>query len=316
MARSDISRSTCHDAAVRRPYVAYLRVYEPLSAFDDDVGERLAEAVTATKLTRANVGEREHLMWLKSQTSIPARLLPAELPDGKPAPSTFTDVLVLDPSEVPVADDGEVGPGPLVCPLELRVRSAAALVGFLGEAHPALRAAVLDAGDMTAEAVRARANSALRDLYGTTMHVLSTTWTVPLPWFSLVDPDERRLVLGNGRDDPERELSWRAAMTDALTRVDQAEDLVRETLGDSGPVQILEETGRWLTNFHPASAVELDYGGLVQLMEDPALESDTSADEVHAILDAMREGTADDLAESFRDLRDYWGELAARERCN
>ncbi|PXY31428.1 hypothetical protein [Prauserella muralis] len=299
-----------------RPFVAYLRVYEPLSAFGDPPDEQLVQAVESAKLTRARAGEREHLLWLRSQISIPPRLLPAERIDGSPSPSTKTDVLVLDPADVPTASGTEVGPGPLVCPLELRVRSAAALAGFLGEAHPALRTAVLDAAGVSADTVRARANAALRDLHGTTMHVLSTTWTVPLPWFSIVEPDERRLVLGSGMDDPKRELSWRVAMRDALTRIAEAEELVHDALGDTGPTRILAETNRWLANFHPASAVELDYGGLVQLIEDPILESDTSADEVHAMLDALRGGAVEDIAELFQTLRDYWGDIAAKERFN
>jgi hypothetical protein len=292
--------------------VAYLRVYEPLSAFGEPPSDQLKKAVEAATLTKGTVGEREQRMWLKSQAAAPVRLLPAELADGRAAPSTGTDVLVLDPAEVP----GEVGPGPLVCPLELRARSAAALVSFLGDASPALKATVLDAGGVTAETVRSRTNSALGDLPKAAVHVLSTTWTVPLPWFALVDPAERRLTLGSGQNDPERELSWRIAMPDALQRAAEARELVENTLGESGPTQILEETERWLTNFDPASAVELDYGGLVQLIADPILESDTSAEEVHSILEALRSGNVEQLAELFNDLREYWSELAAREHFN
>jgi hypothetical protein len=292
--------------------VAYLRVYEPLSAFGEPPSEQLKKAVEAAGLTRASAGEREQRMWLKSQAAAPVRLLPAELADGRAAPSTGTDVLVLDPADVP----GEVGPGPLVCPLELRARAAAALVSFLGDASPALKATVLDAGGVTPETVRARTNHALGDLPKAAVHVLSTTWTVPLPWFALVDPAERRLKLGRGQDDPERELSWRVAMPDALARAAEARELVESTLGDSGPTRILEETERWLTNFDPGSAVELDYGGLVQLIADPILESDTSAEEVHSILDALRSGNVEQLAELFNDLREYWSELAAREHFN
>ncbi|MTD58073.1 hypothetical protein [Amycolatopsis pithecellobii] len=295
-----------------RPFVAYLRVYEPLSAFGEPPSDQLKRAVEAASLTRATVGEREQHMWLKSQAAAPVRLLPAELSDGRAAPSTATDLLLLDPSDVP----GQVGQGPLICPLELRARSAAALVSFLGDASPALRASVLDAGGITAEAVRSRTNSALGDLPKAAVHVLSTTWTVPLPWFSLVDPAARRLHLGSGPDDPERELSWRIAMPDALERAAEARELVQSTLGDSGPTRILEETERWLTNFDPGSAVELDYGGLVQLIADPILESDTSAEEVHRILEALRSGNVEQLPELFDDLREYWSELAAREHFN
>ncbi|HVV13946.1 hypothetical protein [Amycolatopsis sp.] len=295
-----------------RPFVAYLRVYEPLSAFGEPPSDQLKKAVEAAALTRASAGEREQHMWLKSQAAAPVRLLPAELADGRAAPSTNTDVLVLDPAEVP----GRTGPGPLVCPLELRARAAAALVSFLGDASPALKATVLEAGGVTAETVRSRTSAALSSLNKAAVHVLSTTWTVPLPWFALVDPDQRRLTLGTGLDDPERELSWRISMSDALSRAAEARELVESTLGDSGPSRILAETERWLGNFDPRSAVELDYGGLVQLIADPILESDTSAEEVHSILAALRSGEIEQLAELFNDLREYWSELAAREHFN
>jgi hypothetical protein len=312
----DRRRSACHDLAVLRPFVSYLRVYEPLSAFGDPPDAQLCEAVEAPHLKRANAGEREQWMWLKSQVAAPIRLFPAELADGRAAPSTKTDVLVLDAADVPAAEDGRTGSGTLVCPLELRARSAAALVSFLTDAHPALRSTVLSAGGVSVEKIRAKATAALGGLVKPVVHVLSTTWTVPLPWFALIDPDQRRVELGSGRYDPVRELSWRVAMSDARRRVAEARELVDNTLGESGPGRILADTERWLASFHADSAVELDYGGIVQLIADPILESDTTADEVHGILEALRSGDVEELAELFSDLRDYWGELAAREHSN
>ncbi len=298
--------------------MAYLRVYEPLSAFGEPPDEQLVQAAEAAELTRGSAGQREHLLWLKSQLATPTRLLPGDLPNGNAAPSTKTDLLVLDPADVPVSDagEGELGPGPLICPLELRARSAAALVGFLGEATPALRAAVLEASGVSGEHVRARASAAIAEMRRPAMHVLSTAWTVPLPWFSLVEPGQRRLVLGTGQLDPDRELSWRVTMSDARRRIAEAAELVEGALGESSPARVLAETGRWLASFDARSAVELDYGGLVQLVTDPILETDTSADEVQTILEALRNDDVEELAESFQELRDYWGDMAARERFN
>ncbi|GAA4539065.1 hypothetical protein [Amycolatopsis samaneae] len=299
-----------------RPFVAYLRVYEPLLALGDPPDPRLRAAVAAAKLRRVDAGGREQLMWLKSQLGVVRGLLPGELPDGRPAASVHTDVLVLDPDESPPGRGGEVGPAPLVCPLELRARSAAALVSFLGDAHPALKNTVLEAAEFSADGVRSRAKAAMADLTTNAAHTLSTTWSVPLPWFVLIDPDERKLVLGSGRDDPARELSWRTAIGDARERAREAGELLAATFGDSGPGRVLFETRRWLDNFHPGSVVELDYGGLVQLFGDSILESDTTADEVHDILDALRSGNVEELAELFSELRDFWGDLSAHERAN
>ncbi|MEC3977025.1 hypothetical protein [Amycolatopsis sp. H20-H5] len=292
-----------------RPFVAYLRVYEPLLALGDPPDPRLLKAVETAELTRTGLGRREQEMWLKSQTALPVRLLPAELADGRAAPSTFTDILVLHPNE------GE-GEGPLICPLELRARSAASLVTFLADAHPALRNAVLDASGATNETVRGRAVSALSDLAKPAAHMLTTTWTVPLPWFALIDPPDRRLNLGTGQYDQARELSWRTPIEQALDRATEATHLLEATFGDSGPSRVLQETTRWLENFAPGSVVELDYGGIVQLLSNPILESDTTAEEVHEILKALRTGNPEELTTLFADLREFWSEVAAREHAN
>ena len=305
--------SACHDARVLRPFAAYLRVYEPLLALGDPPAQQLVEAVSAGGLSRNGVGGREQLMWLKSQVAVPGRLLPAELRDGRAAPSLRTDVLVLDPADVPPGHPAE---GPFVCPLEMRARSAAALSTFLGDAEPALRSAVLDAGGVTADQARSRTKAAMSDLSATAAHILTSTWTVPLPWFSLIDPDERKLVLGSGPDDPDREASWRTSMSAAVQRAADAGELIESTFGDSGPGRVLGQTRQWLESFDPGSIVELDYGGLVQLFADSLLDADSTAEEVHDILDALRTGNVEELADLFAQLREFWGDIAAREHAN
>lgn len=291
-----------------RPFVAYLRVYEPLSAFDSDVADRIQESVQNGQIDYSTVADRERDLWFRSQLSQPPTLLPGELANGQPSPRALRDVLVLDPSDVP----GTVGEGPLVCPLDVRARSAAALVGFLTTAHPSLKNVALTARP---ETVRDKAARVLGDLPSGAVHIVSTTWTVPLPWFTLVDPETRHLELAT-QDDPRRQVCWRVAMSDARERVTNAYDLATRVLGDQGPTKVLEDTGRWLEHFDDASAVELDYGGLVQLLTDEQLEDDTSAADVHAIVDALSREDVEEIASRFERLRDFWGELAVRERFN
>ncbi|MFB9429098.1 hypothetical protein [Streptoalloteichus tenebrarius] len=315
-----------------RPFVAYLRVYEPLPVIDAPLRQRVEEALRTRNLDPADAGDRERELWLKAQLAVPPRLLPCELADGSPAPNAPMDVLVLDPSEVPVADaedelddtadaldadtsgvgPAEVGPGPLVCPLDVRPRSAAALVGFLATAPVPLREFVLP---VSADAVRARASAVMSELTGGAVHVVSSTWTVPLPWFALVDPDSRQVVLAP-QDDPRRRVCWRMAMADARRRVSRAYSIVRGTIGEDGPAKVLRDTGRWLEHFHPNSAVELDYGGLVQLLDDAQLLADTSAHDVHAAVNALEVGDVDEVAELYERLRDFWADVAERERFN
>jgi len=291
---------------VPRPFVAYLRVYEPLSALDAPLADQVRKALENGPLSRADVGARERELWLRSQLARPRRLLPGERSDGSVAPDAPFDVMTISPAEVP----GQVGPGPLVCPLDLRARSAAALVGFLATATGPLQE---EAVPVEPEAIRARASAVMAELTAGAVHVISTTWTVPLPWFALVEPEARRVVLAP-KDDPERQVSWRVSMADARARVARAHQVVSGSLGDAGPAKVLADTGRWLDHFAPDSAVELDYGGLVQLIDDQDLLDDSSATDVNAIVDALEAGDAEEVALRYEQLREFWGELARRER--
>jgi hypothetical protein len=62
--------------------------------------------------------------------------------------------------------------------------------------------------------------------------------------------------------------------------------------------------------------VELDYGGLVQLLDEDMLLGDTSAAEVHAIVDALERGDEDEVARRYESLRGFWSRLAAVEHQN
>ncbi|KOV75573.1 hypothetical protein ADL03_44345 [Nocardia sp. NRRL S-836] len=277
-----------------------MRVYEPLSVLDAPLADKVRKALDTGPVPRAEVGDRERELWLRSQLA--KKLLPG---------GSHVEVMTISPAEVPTSDAARVGPGPLVCPLDLRARSAAALVGFLASSPPVLQDAALG---IAPETVRTRASAVMAELAAGAVHVISTTWTVPLPWFALVDPAQRRVVLASAQDDPERQVSWRVAMADARRRVARALKVVKTALGEDGPAKVLADTGRWLEHFHPHSAVELDYGGLVQLLNDKDLLEDSSAADVNAIVDALETGDAEEVALRYESLREFWGELARRER--
>ncbi|MGH3494255.1 MAG: hypothetical protein ACRDRL_29065 [Sciscionella sp.] len=297
-----------------RPYLAYLRVYEPLSAFGQDAARQLRAEIDAGGLDRSAVGERERELWLRSQLASPRRLLPGESSLGRGLRDYPCDALLLYPEEITEIDSelAQSLPGaePLVCPLDMRARCAAALVGFMSSAELALQAAAVDS---SFDVVRERAAAALADSGGSAMHSLCSTWTVPLPWFTLIEPRERYLVLGE-QTDPGREASWRTTMTEARSRVVRADTVVCGSIGVDGPGKILQDTRRWLQCFDPQSVVELDYGGLVQLLDDEALLEDSSATDVHAVIDAMEQGDGEEVALRYEKLQEFWSVLAQREQ--
>ena len=52
----------------------------------------------------------------------------------------------------------------------------------------------------------------------------------------------------------------------------------------------VEDLGRWLEEFHPRSLVELDYGGLVHLLDDAELRQDESARDIADAIEALASG--------------------------
>jgi hypothetical protein len=269
------------------PFLSYLRVYEPLRAFDGASGARVRAALARGPLTPERAAGHERELCLRAQLA--ARLLPRRSVDG-------CEVLVL----------GGASGEPLVCPLDTRERAAAAVLAFLEAEAPVLRAAALPVPEAVA---RRQAEAAVAELGQGAAHVVSASWTVPLPWFALVDPEERQLRL-----DGRRRVWWRVPMGRARARAAQAERIVRGGLGDGEPADVLAETGAWLTQFDRASVVELDYGGVVDPLDDEALRNDDSADQVRDALQALREGDTAAAQASYDRLREFWADVAGKQR--
>ena len=251
-------------------YAAYLRVYEPLAAFDG-AERRHWEAYALTGAARGVEDgvalEREAA--LRALTGVPVRELPQVGPEA-----FVTDV------------DGIV----LVCPWRTRERSLEALEAFRAELPDEVLEAflprpLLDECDDALEQLR-REQPDLR------LHVLTSTWQVPLRWFVLVDSDEREVHLGEPGSTrvSGRRLVYRTPMSRARRRTARALDVLRRTLDDGEVTQGVEQLGRWLELFHPRSLVELDYGGLAHLLDDAELTQDESARDIAAALQALDDG--------------------------
>ena len=186
----------------------------------------------------------------------------------------------------------------LVCPWRTRVRACEALAEFRSElpdelADAFVPRAVADAAEDELEQWR----SAHPERH---VHVLSSTWQVPLRWFLLVDPDEREVSPGApggaagapAGTAPAARCSTARAMSRARRRVARALSVLRRTLDEGAVTAGVEDLGRWLEEFHPRSLVELDYGGLVHLLDDAALTEDESARDITVALSALSEGSA------------------------
>ncbi|WP_328601129.1 hypothetical protein [Actinomadura physcomitrii] len=231
-----------------------------------------------------------------------------------------------------------------VSPWETRLRSWLAFERFRGEHAAALAAAFVPPPQ--AERVTRQFEQWKRAGRPLRPHILTSTWHVPLDWFVPFARGERCLMLGapstgyaaaDGRaaDAPEehaghgpataapaRTLIYVTSMGEARRRVAAALPVVRENLGDgSGEVFLLsagrlDTLARWLGEFHPRALVELDYGGLVHLLDDRTLQGDESVAEMAVALTGMERGEVELTVAMYKRLLARWRPVRALESAN
>lgn len=283
-------------------YAAHLRVYEPMSGLPETERRRWQEYVAAGDLPSRPVQmAREHQVALSAVLAVPPRL---DLSDG----NDHAYVRHLDGLTY-------------ICPWRLQLRAWDALDSFrsqlpdeLSDAFfpPALSAAADDARDAWMAS-----NPEIK------AGILTSTWQVPVAWFTAFEASERRLVLGDRRmgsaSDPgglDRAMVYLTAMSRARRRVAQALRIVRKIFDEGPATSTIEDVGRWLEDFHPHSLLELDYGGLVHLFDDEALSADASVAEVSDSLERLAAGDLTGAGECYEKVVGRWRVIAAMEHAN
>ena len=260
---------TCDDGAVT-VFAASLRVYEPLAAFQGAERDRWE--------TYARDGGRlpEQAAEALERAAVVAAVVHRRLP----ALAQHAHVLEVDGVT-------------MVSPWRTEVRAREALVDFCADlpdvvAEAFVPRALLEQAEVELDRWRAEHGSVV-------LHVRTSTWQVPLRWFVLVDPEERTVSLGEEAGSSTvrrtgRSLVYRTPMSRARRRVARALAVLRAAVDDEEVTEGLEDLGRWLEEFHPRSVVELDYGGLVHLLDDAELSQDESARDMATALRHLATG--------------------------
>jgi hypothetical protein len=273
---------------------SYLRVYEPLSAFDKQSQVYWRGYVhDGRAVTLAEGPGRQRTAVLEALGAHWSRL-----PDL--------------PNEAYVLQSGE---HTLICPWNLRVRVAEAALEARNGVPPVLADAFVPPALVgVARTVVSDWNSLARvTSYGAPrQHEQVATWNVPLRWFVLVSEEERELSLQPGR----RVLRFRTEISKARRRAHRALSVLRRSIGDVPISEAVEESARWLEEFHSRSIVELDYGGLAELLPDEVLNADDSPSLVSAGLSALATGDADAATAAYERLVERWRAIQLLERCN
>ena len=283
-------------------HAAFLRVYEPLAAFDGPARRRWEAYVASGRAVAPAEGVvRERTAALRAVAGRPPRVVPA-----------------VDEHAFVTEVDGVT----LVCPWRTRLRALEAVDEFTADLPDEVVRAFLPLEAVRAAGEELEQERAARPAERAAQ--LSSPWHVPLRWFVLVDAEERQVRLGapggGGGTSVDRlagrGLVYRTAMSRARRRTARALSVLRRTVEDGDVAAGLEDLGRWLEEFHPRSLVELDYGGLVHLLDDTALAEDESARDVATALAALSEGDVGRAGDAYARVTARMKALQAVESAN
>jgi hypothetical protein len=285
-------------------YAAYLRVYEPVSAFGEPAGSRWAAyADSLTRPRRRDCLATEDAEALRRVIAAPQVMVPEQ--ESEHAYIRRGDGVTY------------------ICPWQTRLRCLLAYGQMLGAgaSPPPGMFPVRDEDRTMAALARLTEHRPVRQ------HILGSSWTVPLAWFVPFAAAERWLALGSGGHRlsvATRALVYTTSMSRARRRVARGLAALRTAPSDDGDAvwppagaeAELVEVGRWLEDFHPRSLVELDYGGLVHLLSDEALSGDESVAEIRAAIDGAATGEWGLAVAMYRRTSSRWHAFAAFELAN
>lgn len=264
------------------PYVASLRIYEPLQAFNP-VDRLRWEDLDPKVDTRS-----------QEQSLSLQRIIFPEPPAGRPDGAHILDY------------EGER----YVAPWSTANRCWAALDDFKDSLPSTVTQFFLP---QSLEDVITAGVDQLEDLVP---HILTETWVIPPRWFSLFLPEERI----RGVDESGQYTIMRASIADAKARNQVSHEAVRQAFGP-GPVENeIEEQLEWLEMFHPESIVELDYGGLANYLDralresgESGLDADTSVEDVLSSIAGLAAGDGALAGQGYERLVSRWRKVAAYE---
>lgn len=261
------------------PYVASLRIYEPLTAFE--AADRLRW--DAVDLFESKVAEQKDAL-----VRVATLQLPSQRPDG-------AHILDLDGMRY-------------VSPWSTSVRTWASLNEFKSSVPSTVvpffvsnsyEEALQDSIDFTASKVP---------------HIISQTWIIPPRWFAMFETHERL----RGHDNDGAYVICRTEIAKAIGRAKTTHNAVRSAFGEGPVEQEILDLIDWLEMFHPKSIVELDYGGLADYLElsladEGGLEADTSIEDIQSSIAGLAVGDGALAGRGYERLVTRWRKVAAFE---
>lgn len=265
------------------PYVASLRVYEPIESFAE-----------LERLSWESVSPETHTK-ISEQLSALKRLINSELPTAGRDGAHFI----------------ESGGLRYAAPWSTSKRCLAAFDEFKGTLPSSVIPMFFPKSEYL-ERIEVISKSSFEKV-----HILNQTWMIPPRWFVLFSPEER--IRGSDSDGAFTIL--RTGIERAKERCTNAHRAILKSFG-LGPVEEeLTQLMGWLNTFDTRAIVECDYGGLAIYLNkslkeqgESGLDADTSIEDVHLSIEGLANGDGAKAGVGYERLMARWGRVAAYER--
>lgn len=264
------------------PYVASLRIFEPISAFP--AADRLRwESLSAERDTR----EEEQALALR-RLVLPES--PALRPDG-------VHILDIDGSR-------------FISPWSTAARCWSALDQFKESLPSTVTPFFIP------PALEEVITSGMESVEDRVPHIITETWMVPPRWLALFIPEERERGYRNGV----AFSIARTTIAKAIERANNSHEIVLASFGEGIVEEEIADLIEWLELFHPLSMVELDYGGLANYLDGTlkseglaGIEDDGSIEDVIFSLAGLASGDGAIAGEGYNRLVSRWRPVQALE---
>lgn len=264
------------------PYVASLRVYEPLSSFSTNDQLKWSDN---PRTTNSYIEEQKQAIYRAIDGNF---------------------YLVRDKGAHFIEVEGER----YIAPWSIAERIRSALVDWKS-LYPASLI-----NTFTPQEVENSINLIGELVENNTSHIVTATWSIPPRWFALFAPEDRTTRVINNY--PVKILQTQ--ISKAIQRATFTHKTVLKAFG-AGPMESeIKEIINWLSIFHGKSIVELDYGGLTYLLNssydldfDKNVDSDTSIEDVASSLEGLASGNGIKASHGYERLISRWRRVAGIE---
>ena len=265
------------------PYVASLRIYEPITAFSEEDQSRWSHISTTTPTGR---DEQQRALRRTIVTEPPA--------------------LKLDGAHILEIDNKKY-----IAPWSTAARCWSALDDFKSSIPLTISSFFLpkeieNALSLNSESIEDKVS-----------HIITATWSIPPRWFSLFEAPERI----RGTNDDGAFTILRTSISNAKQRCLFSHQAVVSAFGNGPIEQEIADLLQWLAIFNDESIVECDYGGLAIYLEksivengEAGLNADTSIEDVARSLAGLAAGDEALAGQGYERLVTRWRKVASFEQ--